>query len=393
MRIVQTGDWHLGARLNGLRRLDDQFAQIDRVLDLCDERAVDVLVVAGDVFETAETEELRDIIDRLWQRLRSRIQRGLSVLLIPGNHDGESVFPVFERVQRLAGTITGAGAHVVFSASPSTIARTGRDGQAVQFVLLPFPTPSVYLDDRPTPPTKSELHALLAQKWRDQSLERVRTAKPGIPIVVVSHILVRGSDIGSGYRLSEDNDVPIEPGDLPTVTYNAFAHVHKPQRIEGRRDAQYCGPLERMALDERNDPRGVILLDVRSDGLHGDPEFIALPACPFYEFEIDGQAGLATLVGQYPDRDRAYVYVTVNYEPGTDNPHALGDEVRRLFPRCVRVSVRAKGSPVARGALAGADRSDVAGTTRRFVADAIVDEAQRTRVLRLLDGLLREVRA
>ena len=62
MKIIHTSDWHLGKRLSGKNRLEEQRAVIGEIAEICKSEKADVLIVAGDVFDTfvppAEAEEL-----------------------------------------------------------------------------------------------------------------------------------------------------------------------------------------------------------------------------------------------------------------------------------------------------------------------------------------------
>lgn len=205
MRILHTADWHLANRLAGLPRLGDQLALIDRILGLCDEHAVDVLVVAGDIFDTADPDRVREVLLELGERLRPRLANGLSAIFLPGNHDRESLFPILESAQYLAGTPIRGAARVFFRSKPTIVARADRAGNTVQFLLLPYTRASAYLNGDAEVASTSEAHAHLAQAWRDE-LQRLGVEArnhPDQPVVVVSHILVRDSSIGSAYRLAE----------------------------------------------------------------------------------------------------------------------------------------------------------------------------------------------
>ena len=52
MRILHTSDWHIGKRLSGRDRLDEQRAALDEIAAICDAEKVDLVLVAGDVFDT-----------------------------------------------------------------------------------------------------------------------------------------------------------------------------------------------------------------------------------------------------------------------------------------------------------------------------------------------------
>jgi exonuclease SbcD len=353
-----------------------------------------VLLVAGDVFEVEDTDDLDAIMQPLAAMLEPRVANGLSVLLLPGNHDRGRAFQLLERAQRLNGATVRGTARVIFRAKPAIVSRTGRDGTTVQFLLLPWPRPQAYLDGLEPLMAGPAMRAHLAEKWRAQVAQMTETAREHAdePIVLASHVLVSGADIGTGYRLTEHDDIPVSEGDLPPFTYVALGHIHKPQTIGGRRWARYPGSLERMDMGEADQPRGVVLVDIDREGrLAEDPAFLALPACPFYRVEIDGSAGMKGLAQRFADREpgRAYVEATLRYDPAEDNTLAIERDLRGIFPRMYRLRLEPIGETV-EVARVGDNHHDVAATARAFVTEVIQDEAQRTRVLSLLDELLVE---
>ena len=62
MRILHTSDWHIGKRLLGRERIAEQGEVLDEIAALCETEKVDLVLVAGDVFDTylpsAEAEDL-----------------------------------------------------------------------------------------------------------------------------------------------------------------------------------------------------------------------------------------------------------------------------------------------------------------------------------------------
>ena len=51
MRILHTSDWHIGRTFHGADLLDDQRASLRHLADVVAAESVDVVVVAGDVFD------------------------------------------------------------------------------------------------------------------------------------------------------------------------------------------------------------------------------------------------------------------------------------------------------------------------------------------------------
>ena len=85
MKILHTSDWHIGKRLMGRERLDEQAAVLDEIIRICDEEAVELVLLAGDVFDTytpgAEAEDL------FFAKIKQVAGATRAVLIISGNHD------------------------------------------------------------------------------------------------------------------------------------------------------------------------------------------------------------------------------------------------------------------------------------------------------------------
>ena len=62
MNILHTSDWHIGKRLMDRERLPEQTEALEELVCICERERVDVVLVAGDVFDTfmpsAEAEEV-----------------------------------------------------------------------------------------------------------------------------------------------------------------------------------------------------------------------------------------------------------------------------------------------------------------------------------------------
>ena len=87
MRLLHTADWHLGHSLHRFRRHAEHARFLDWLLDQLEEHAVDALLVAGDVFDTANppSQALRAWYGFL-ARARARMP-ALDIVVIGGNHD------------------------------------------------------------------------------------------------------------------------------------------------------------------------------------------------------------------------------------------------------------------------------------------------------------------
>ena len=90
MKILHTADWHLGHQLHGHDRRFEHDAFLDWLADTIKRRDIDALLVAGDLFDTANPPA------SAWQHLYRFLARlraehpALEMVLIGGNHDSPS---------------------------------------------------------------------------------------------------------------------------------------------------------------------------------------------------------------------------------------------------------------------------------------------------------------
>jgi DNA repair exonuclease SbcCD nuclease subunit len=209
----------------------------------------------------------------------------------------------------------------------------------VQFVLMPYPTPTRYLD-------KEESQRYHSAEEKNKHLQAAYTAAlarirehprfdPALPTVLSAHVHVRGGEVSTLFRISEQEDVVFESDDLPAdFAYVALGHIHKPQCIGGHAHVRYSGSIERMDLGESGDNKGVVLFEVGPEGRRGEPEVLPLEATPVYAVDVqDPRQELALLSSSYPDAERALVHVSLKYTAGVDSLDALLREVEKIFPR------------------------------------------------------------
>jgi exonuclease SbcD len=389
MRLLHTGDWHLGARLGNQDRLPDQLARLEEVCRYLDEREVDVLLVAGDVFDEHRSEALARIIARLARLLKPRIEAGLWAVFIAGNHDREHVFPLIRGLQDL---VTAEGSpRVVFTERPALVPVTARSGEQAQLMLLPYPTPTRY--DLPDPPkagwpSPDAKRQALAEALRERIGELSHEARltPGVPVVLCGHFLVRGVREGF-YQLSEQEDVPVEPSDLPAYAYIALGHIHKPQTV-GAPHIRYCGSLERMDRGEADDRKMVLLADVVRSGLRDLME-LPLNATPFAHVTAASEDDLERSAKELLEPERTLVSLSLELSPDEAVGPLLA-RARALFPRLwapPEIRLLETAAPPAPPAI---DRGDVAGTVRSYLREALADDADREELLRLAEELLAE---
>ena len=90
MKILHTADWHLGRSLYGRKRYEEFSAFLDWLSQTIEEKKVEILLVAGDVFDTSTPGSRAQ---ELYYRFLYRVAASCCqhVVVIAGNHDSPSL--------------------------------------------------------------------------------------------------------------------------------------------------------------------------------------------------------------------------------------------------------------------------------------------------------------
>jgi exonuclease SbcD len=344
LKILHTSDWHVGKVLKGRDRHDEHLAVLGSIVAAAREQDVDVVLVAGDLFETAApSPRAQGLVMRTLLALRAG---GRQVVAIGGNHDNQHLLdavyrPVLgELGVHLLGTPKAPG-------SGGTIRLRTRGGEELRVAALPF------LSHRHAVRAAEVLLHETAEYTLDYSrrvadIVRLLTAEftADSVNVVLAHLTMLGGRRGGGERdvqtaLGYELSASLLP---PTAHYAALGHLHRQQEIAGPCPAFYSGsPLAIDFGEEANDPAALIVTaapDVRADAR-------SIP--------ISGGRRLRTLRGTLDEviaqgelAGEAYLRVVLA-EPGRAG---LGDLVREKLPGTLEVMLddAHRSTPGSRGA-------------------------------------------
>lgn len=85
MRILHTGDWHLGKTLEGRSRLAEQERFLEELVQLADDQQADLILMAGDVYDSVNPPAAAE---QLFYDAAARLtEGGRPMVVIAGNHD------------------------------------------------------------------------------------------------------------------------------------------------------------------------------------------------------------------------------------------------------------------------------------------------------------------
>lgn len=403
MKILHTADWHLGARLGRVDRADDLKRAVEQVFGHCQRQTVDVLLIAGDLFDTVcRTDDVCAAVEHVKKAARPFLRSGGTILALTGNHDGETFCQTLQHTLSLAdpdeaepGGLWAPG-RFHLATRPSFCRLADRAGHEVQFVLMPYPTPARYLDDAvPRHETRDRLllngFRQILKKIRDHS--RFRTE---LHSVLAAHIYLAGVILPNGHEVTEEDDIVCPADDLGSGwAYVALGHVHKPQAVAGCDHVRYCGSIERLRIDERHDAKGVVLVEVGPEGRRGEAVTLPLEASPFLDLSIARPAEeLPNLRAAHPDAARTLVRCRVAFTPGVDDYDAIVGELRAIFPRCYDLKMEDVSLRRPQGAAStGSPRREFREIVIDYLTTQLEGHADAEAILAAAGSLIEEARA
>ena len=275
MRILHTSDWHLGRNLEGRSRLPEQEQFMDELVTIVMDEDIQVILVAGDVFDTynpsADAENL--FYDAL-ERLSDNGKR--AIVVIAGNHDspdrlhaanplalkhGISLFG-YPGERLTVGTTPGGVERI--SAGPGWVELTvpGSNEKALIYAL-PYPS-------------ESRLNEVLTEKLDDLSGQIAYSERIGglfneadqifrldAVNLVVAHLFVRGG-LESESERQLGGALAVSPQAMPKgAQYIALGHLHRPQTVNHMpQTCRYSGSPLSFSFSEADQQKEVVIVDV-----------------------------------------------------------------------------------------------------------------------------------
>ncbi|MBQ6142445.1 MAG: exonuclease SbcCD subunit D [Kiritimatiellae bacterium] len=248
MKIIHTGDWHLGHRLYNYDNTEEEDHFFRQLAEAVSREQPDALVVCGDVFDTGApgNDVARRFTDRLLEiQLRCP---DMTTVVIAGNHDSYSRLVVDEALwRRCRVRVFGVPAEDESGLADFAKNIVEIPGKGV-IVAVPFCHPRNFpsLDGVAGENRDANYFEGLAKYVADHS--------DGLPAVLMAHLAVKGDLDLRGH----DNSLVIGGEECVGLSelgspydYIALGHIHCPQWIKGERKvARYCGTPRAIRFDE-----------------------------------------------------------------------------------------------------------------------------------------------
>jgi exonuclease SbcD len=272
LHVLHTSDWHLGRRLHGQRRYEEFDALLDWMLSTLSTECIDVLLIAGDVFDT--TSPSNRAMQQYYRFLRRVADTGCQhVVIIGGNHDS----PTFLNAPR--DILKMLNVHVIGAKTDDPAEEVLRlDDKNGEPMLIVAAVP--YLRDRDI--RNAEAGETIEDKERklmdgirahyrevSDAAEKLRVEledhhKFAIPLIGMGHLWAAGARTVEGDGVRElyvgslaHVGTDIFPAELD---YVALGHLHVPQSVSDQARIRYSGSPLPMGFGEALQQKSVCVL-------------------------------------------------------------------------------------------------------------------------------------
>ncbi len=380
MKVLHTGDWHVGRNLYRVSRLDEVRATLAEISELAASEQVDAIVVCGDVFEhLSPSPEAEQVV---YEALESFCRQDISVVLISGNHDHPG------RWRALAPLFRRFNIHVVDDLLPpeggGIVEITSRDGrETLQVACLPWVSERRLYEAADMMNSGGEMHKSYAEGMGNAIQRLCAGFEPGKCHLLAAHIFISGTEpSGSERALVMGEIYAITPNALSTsgAEYAALGHVHKPQKGPGVSiPCRYAGSLLQLDFGEIEQQKGVCIVELA-------------PGLPAHVREVPLQTGrrledihctLQELEGHRELDGSTYARVVLK----CDGPQAgLSDRVRELLPNALVVKLEYPDR-------AQEETLDLRSRSPRELFDAYLGDRTSPEILDAFDALMSSVSA
>lgn len=281
MRILHTGDWHIG-NYNGpeVNGENARFLDICKCLDALTQQAIeekpDFIIVAGDVFHQARVWSDRGLRESQTAIHYVRmLEKVAPVIIVRGtpNHDSEQQFKMLETA------FSGDDSVHIFS-EPGVLTVYGYHGQTIDVAALPGFDRGFYRAKHPGL-DKEEENAVFTQALEQIIIGMKAQCSGEHPAVLVGHYTIPGCNTESGQtQFFAQFEPVVDPATLAAADFDltCFGHIHRPQMLDGCNNAFYCGAVSALNFNDEGQERGFYIHELYDSPVIDTDSPVPIPA-------------------------------------------------------------------------------------------------------------------
>ena len=270
MKILHTADWHLGKKLEQCERTEEHQDFLDWLIEKLRAECIDVLIIAGDVFDTGSPSNTA--LEQYYRFLRMvKDTCCREVVIIGGNHDSISTLNAPKALLKYFNVHIVGGVPEVFTEQIIPI----HDQQGkLELVVCAVP----FLRDRDirlsiSGESNEEREQRIKQGISDhyhRFVEHITMYKEAnVPVIATGHLFAAGSTTSESEKEIHVGNLGQVQGDHFPVEFNyiALGHIHRPQLVNRMEHIRYSGSPIPLSFSENEDKKQVLILEFQAGTL------------------------------------------------------------------------------------------------------------------------------
>ena len=264
MKIVHTGDWHIGKIVNEYSMIEEQKYYLDKLVELLREKEAEALITSGDIYDrSVPPAEAVELLDTILSKIILELK--IPVLAIGGNHDSAERLSFGNKLLRDKGLYIEGN----FNGEVKKVTLKDNDG-SVNFYLLPYidPAQARILYENPEIKTHDDMmREIVSRIYENLDIDE-------------RNILIAHGYVSYSYEDKEhrgglevcDSERPLSIGGTDIVDgsifekfdYVALGHIHGPQKV-GSNKIRYSGSLLKYSISEWKQKKSIPVIDINKD--------------------------------------------------------------------------------------------------------------------------------
>ena len=322
MKILHTSDWHLGQNFMGKSRLKEHEAFLSWLLEQITKESVDVVIVAGDIFDTATPPNYA--LELYYNFLTQLSKVSKHIIITAGNHDSIATLKAPQQL------LKALNISVITSGDESEdeIIEIKQDGELLAIICaVPFLRDYVVRQSQKAQSMSQKESALsegikahYEKLYKEASL---RVDGKNIPIIATGHLTVLGSqtsdserEIYIGTTLALDSAFLAKEFD-----YVALGHLHTNQKV-GCDQVRYSGSPIPLSFSEATSQKKINIIE-----FDGKTPFVRELDIPLFRPLVVLRGDVETIVSSLEEIEDKQSWIEVHLRD--DNPFAANQHIRQ----------------------------------------------------------------
>ncbi len=295
MNILHTSDLHLGKMLENYSRISEQEFFFDELTTICDKEEIDILLIAGDVYDVKNP---KAIAEKLFYKSLKRLSKDGErlIIIIAGNHDSH------DRIMSLIPLVEDMG--IIIVGYPGTVISEGKfdtyevlesiegafkikfKNEIVNLIALPYPSEQS-LNVNFDADTELDLQKSFNNHIKELLLDKTKIYNDNEINLFMGHIFLRGGETTlSEQAISVGGSLQLTTDVLPNCDYIALGHLHRSQEINGENLAYYSGSPIAYSFSERSHKKSVNVCNINFENNIKNIDIKKVPLTSYIPLEI-----------------------------------------------------------------------------------------------------------